>query len=79
MSFDRALRLIEAELVRFRAMDVVLTHNDNRRSTPRDAAASLFFKLGVRDISICCDIVVFADGDETMPVRQWAYDDSAYF
>lgn len=56
MSFDRGLRLIEAELVRFRAMDVVLTHNDNRRSKPRDAAASLFFKLGARDISICCDI-----------------------
>lgn len=56
MSFDRGLRSIEAELVRFRAMDVRLTHNDNRRSKPRDAAASLFFKLGGRDISICCDI-----------------------
>lgn len=56
MSFDRALSFIEAELVRFRAIDVVLTHNDNRRGKPRDAAASLFFKLGGRDISICCDI-----------------------
>jgi hypothetical protein len=25
------------------------------------------------------DVVVFADGDETQPVNQYAYDDSAYF
>lgn len=25
------------------------------------------------------DVVVFADGDETQPVREFAYDDSAHF
>lgn len=25
------------------------------------------------------DVVVFANGDETQPVRQFAYDDSAHF
>lgn len=57
MEFQKALREMDDELVRFKAIDVVLSHNDNRRgSTMRDAAAALYFKLGGRDISICCDL-----------------------
>lgn len=57
MDFSRALRLIELELERFGAIDVVLTHNDNRRGNRlQDPAAALYFKLGGRDISICCDL-----------------------
>lgn len=57
MAFDRALREIDIELQRFKALDVVLCHNDNRRGTNlRDPAAALYFKLGGRDISICCDL-----------------------
>ena len=56
MDFGRAYRALDTELQRFLARDVVLCHNDNRRSQPRDAAAVLYFKLGSRDISICCDL-----------------------
>lgn len=57
MDFTRALRLIDQELERFRAIDVVLSHNDNRRGNNlKDPAAALYFKLGGRDISICCDL-----------------------
>lgn len=57
MEFGRALRAIDGELQRFKAIDVVLCHNDNRRGNNlRDPAAALYFKLGGRDISICCDL-----------------------
>jgi hypothetical protein len=57
MDFIKALRAMDDELVRFKALDVLLTHNDNRRGTRlQDPAAALYFKLGGRDISICCDI-----------------------
>lgn len=56
MDFGKALRAIDVELQRFKALDVVLSHNDNRKHQPRDPAASLYFKLGGRDISICCDL-----------------------
>lgn len=54
--FVRAFREMDQELQRFKATDVVLCHNDTRRSQPRDAAAVLYFKLGGRDISIPCDL-----------------------
>ena len=57
MPFDKSLRQLDQELQRFRAIDVVLTHNDTRRGTRlQDPAAALYFKLGGRDISICCDL-----------------------
>lgn len=54
--FQRALREIATELVRFKARDVVLCHNDNRRASPKDPAAALYFTIGTRNISICCDL-----------------------
>lgn len=57
MDFGRALREMDFELGRFKAIDVVLSHNDNRRrANLDDPAAALYFKLGGRDISICCDL-----------------------
>jgi hypothetical protein len=56
MPLDRAIRELDTELKRFKAINVVLSHNDNRRSVPREPGAALFFKLGTRDISICCDL-----------------------
>lgn len=58
MNFDKALRELDNELQLFHALDVVLTHNDNRRELqkPKDAAAVLYFTLGGRDISIPCDL-----------------------
>lgn len=56
MDFGKALREIDQELQRFKATDVVLCHNDNRRSQPRDAGVVLYLKLGGRDISIPCDL-----------------------
>lgn len=59
MPADRVIRVLAAELVRFRARDVVLSTNDNRRHRPNDPGASLFFSVGMRNVSICVD--VFAD------------------
>lgn len=57
MDFSKAFRELDQELQRFGAVDVVCCHNDNRRgSNLKDAAAALYFKLGGRDISICCDL-----------------------
>lgn len=58
MDFSKAYRQLDEELQRFGAVDVVLSHNDNRRDTVRmkDAAAVIYFKIGGRDISIPCDL-----------------------
>ncbi len=55
--FNKAFRELDAELQRFDAIDVVLSHNDNRRGFQmKDAAAVIYFKIGDRDISIPCDL-----------------------
>lgn len=67
MAPDRALRELYAELRRFRAVDVVLSTNipvrqdgmiyqDAARRKIDDPAAALYFKIGERSISICCDL-----------------------
>lgn len=67
MTPDRALRQLYAELTRFKARDVILSTNvpvradgmlyqDAARRRMDDAAAALYFKIGARDISICCDL-----------------------
>ncbi len=57
MDFNKAFRELDTELQRFDAIDVVLSHNDNRRGFQmKDAAAVIYFKIGGRDISIPCDL-----------------------
>jgi hypothetical protein len=64
---ERALRLLYAELKRFRATNVILStdvpvradgmlYQDAARRRIDDPAAALYFRLGDRDISICCDL-----------------------
>ena len=53
MTLDRTLRALDDELKRFKAVNVVLTHNHDRVT---DSAVALYFRLGARDISICCDL-----------------------
>lgn len=38
-----------------------------------------FWDHRARDEVVPGDVAIFADGDETQPVRQWAFDDSANF
>lgn len=56
MAADRALRMLAAELVRFKARDVIMSTNDNRRGRPNDPGAALYFTIGHRKVSICIDI-----------------------
>lgn len=56
MAADRSIRDLASELVRFKARDVVLSTNDNRRGRPNDPGAALYFTVGQRRVSICIDI-----------------------
>lgn len=56
MPADRTIRLLAAELVRFKARNVVLSTNDTRRSEPRDPGAALYFSVGPRKVSINVDL-----------------------
>lgn len=64
---DKALRDLYAELRRFHAVDVILSTNvpvradgyiyqDAARRRIEDPGAALFFSLGQRKVSICCDL-----------------------
>lgn len=67
ISSERSLRLLYEELRRFKAVNIVLSTNvpvradgmiyqDAARRRIDDPAAALYFQLGERDISICCDL-----------------------
>jgi hypothetical protein len=64
---DRALRHLYDELRRFKARDVILSSNvavrndgmlyaDAMRRRIDDPAVALYFTIGARNISVCCDI-----------------------
>lgn len=56
-SISRTLDQLEAELLRFRAKNIVLSIDLPFRGKVNDAAAALFFDLpGDRAIAICCDL-----------------------
>lgn len=64
---DRALRMLYEELKRFKARDVILSTNipvrqdgglyaDAMRRRIDDPAVALYFAIGTRSISVCCDL-----------------------
>lgn len=64
---EKALRDLYNELKRFRATDVILSSNvpvrqdgmiyqDAARRRMDDPAVALYFKIGARQMSICCDL-----------------------
>lgn len=57
MAADRSIRILAAELVKFKARDVLLSTGDTRGgNNPKDPGAALYFNVGVRQVSICIDI-----------------------
>lgn len=62
---DKTRRQLEDELRRFRATDVVLSFNVERRGKIDDPAVALYFNLpDGRAIAICCDLY-YKRGDNT--------------
>jgi hypothetical protein len=61
-SLGRTLDQLEAELLRFRAKNIVLSIDLPFRGKINDSAAALFFDLpGGRAIAICCDLYLKQD------------------